>query len=167
MNINRRGLGRITKNVRQSFIKYGGVRINGIGVRNNIKGPCFNEGELESSSLEDGFRIVKRKRESKMAVKFRQRRREYMMETNDQFIMKSKNRKIKGRMVFGYFSRVPFLRSSEVIFVGLMFKDQSDDRPFDGLAFFNVYCSPPRRPWCWYCPHLAPLLYQPELPLNC
>ena len=83
MNINRRGLRRITENIRQSFIKYGGVRINGIGVRNNIKGPCFNEGELESTSLENGFRIVKRKRESKMTIKFRQRRRKYMMEPND------------------------------------------------------------------------------------
>ena len=83
MNIKRRGLGRITENVRQSFIKYGSVRINGIGMRNNIKGPSFNEKELESSSLENGFRVVKRERESNMAVEFRQRRREYMMETNN------------------------------------------------------------------------------------
>ena len=84
LDINRRGLGRITENVRQSFIiKYGGVRINGIGVRNNIKRPSFNEGELESSSLENGFWIVKRERESKMAVEFSHRGREYMMESDD------------------------------------------------------------------------------------
>ena len=71
MDVKWRGLGRITENVRQSFIKYGSVRINGIGMRNNIKGPSFNEGELESSSFENGFRVVKRERESKMAVKFR------------------------------------------------------------------------------------------------
>ena len=76
-------MGRITKNVRQSFIKYGGVRIDGIGVRNNIKGPCFNEGELEGSSFENGFWIIKRKRKSKMAVKFSHRRREYMVESDN------------------------------------------------------------------------------------
>ena len=76
-------MGRIRENIRQSFIKYGGVRINGIGVRNNIKGPCFNEGKLEGSSFENGFWIIKRERESKVAVECRQRRREYMMETND------------------------------------------------------------------------------------
>ena len=83
MDINRRGLGRITENVRQSFIKYGGVRIDGIGVRNNIKRPSFNEGELESSSLKNGFWIIKRERKSKMAVKFSHRRREYMMESDN------------------------------------------------------------------------------------
>ena len=83
MDIKRRGLGGITKNVRQSFIKYGSVRIDGVGVRNNIKGPCFNEGELESSSLENGFWIVKRERESKMAVEFSHRGREYMMESDN------------------------------------------------------------------------------------
>ena len=83
MNVNRRGLGGITENVRQSFIKYGGVRINGIGVRNNIKGPCFNEGELEGSSLENGFWIIKRERKSKMAVKFSHRGREYMVESDN------------------------------------------------------------------------------------
>ena len=83
LNINRRGLGRVTKNVRQSFIKYGSVRIDGIGVRNNIKGPCFNEGELEGSSLENGFWIVKGERKSKMAVEFSHRRGEYMMESDN------------------------------------------------------------------------------------
>ena len=83
MDINRRGLGRIRENIRQSFIKYGGVRINGIGVRNNIKGPCFNEGELEGSSLENGFWVIKGKRKRKVAVKFGYRRREYMMESDD------------------------------------------------------------------------------------
>ena len=83
MNINRRGLGRIAKNVRQSFIKYGSVRIDGVGVRNNIKGPCFNEGEWECSSLKNGFWIIKGERKSKMAVEFSKRRREYMMESDN------------------------------------------------------------------------------------
>ena len=83
LDIKQRGLGRIIENVRQSFIKYGSVRIDGVGVRNNIKGPCFNEGELESSSLENGFWIVKRERESKMAVEFSHRGREYMMESDN------------------------------------------------------------------------------------
>ena len=115
MDVNRRGLGRIRENIRQSFIKYGGVRINGIGVRNNIKGPCFNEGELEGTSLKNGFRIVKRERESKMAVKFRHRRREYMVKSDYEFVMDSENRKVKGGMVPLYFPGGPFLHSSEVV----------------------------------------------------
>ena len=83
LNIKRRGLGRVTENVRQSFIKYGGVRIDGIRMRNNIKGPCFNEGELKGSSFKDGFWIIKRERESKMAVEFSHRGREYMVESDD------------------------------------------------------------------------------------
>ena len=83
LDIKQRCLGRITENVRQSFIKYGGVRVDGIRMRNNIKGPCFNEGELESLSLENGFWIIKGERKSKMAVEFRHRRREYMMESDN------------------------------------------------------------------------------------
>ena len=83
MGIKRRGLGRIRENIRQSFIKYGSVRINGIGVRNNIKGPCFNEGELEGLSFKNGFWIIKRERESKMAVEFSHRRRGYMVESDN------------------------------------------------------------------------------------
>ena len=83
MDINQRGLGRIRENIRQSFIKYGSVRIDGIRMRNNIKRPCFDEEKLKGRSLKDRFWIIKRKRESKMAVKFRQRGREYMMEMDD------------------------------------------------------------------------------------
>ena len=159
-------MGRITENVRQSFIKYGGVRINGVGMRNDIKRPSFNEGELEGSSLKNGFWIIKRERESKMAVEFRHRRREYMVKSDDEFVVDSENRKVKGGMVPLYFSGGPFLRSSEVVWLFFMFDEGGDDWPFDGLAFFNVHCSPPRRPWGWGCPHLGPLLYQPKLPLN-
>ena len=123
MGIKRRGLGRIRENIRQSFIKYGGVRINGIGVRNNIKGPCFNEGELESSSLENGFWIVKREGKSEMAVKFSHRRGEYMVKSDNKFIVNSENRKVKGGMVPLYFPGGPFLRSSEVVCLFLMFDE--------------------------------------------
>ena len=83
MNIKWRDLGRITENIRQSFIEYGGVRINGIGMRNNIKRLCFNEGELEGSSLKNGFWIIKGEGKSEMAVKFSHRRREYMVESDN------------------------------------------------------------------------------------